>query len=328
MKTLAGLLLLVVAPLVAYATVPSIRSHSAVVYDVNQHQVLLEKNPDEVAPLASLTKLMTGMIVLGQGPVLEESLTIDNADVDQLKHSRSHIPVGATLTRKEMLRLALMSSENRAASALSRNIVGGQPAFTGRMNEKAKALGMSHTHFEDATGLSSQNVSTAHDLVKMTDAASYYPLIHEFTTLSHYEEEVGARLRQYRNSNRLIGRPGWDILLAKTGFTNEAGHCIVVKVSMPNGPVIIALMGAGSSGARSADLISIRNWLAGDDAGAATLRTYSAGTPTRHHKAMAVRRNSNRLLVAYTIRSASTAHEPNSRRKSGKRHHHHVRNSL
>ena len=250
MKTLAGLLLLAVTPLVLCASAPPLYSRSAVVYDVTQHQVLLEKNPDEVAPFASLTKLMTSMVVLGQDPVLEETLTIDLADIDQLKHSRSRIPVGASLQRKDMLRLALMSSENRAASALSRNIDGGQPAFIDRMNEKAKTLGMSHTHFQDATGLSPQNVSTARDVVKMADAASHYALIHEFTTLSHYEEDVDGRALRYRNTNPLVGRPTWDIQLSKTGFTNEAGRCIVIEANMPDGPVIIALMGAASSGAR------------------------------------------------------------------------------
>ena len=142
MKKLAGLLLLATAPLAAYAAPPLLYSRSAVVYDVIQRQVLLEKHPDDVAPLASLTKLMTGMIVLDHTPALGEALTIDNSDVDRLKHSPSRIPVGATLDREDLLRLALMSSENRAAAALSRSIPGGQAAFISSMNAKAHELGM------------------------------------------------------------------------------------------------------------------------------------------------------------------------------------------
>lgn len=320
MRKFAGLLFLAVAPLVALATTPRLHSHSAVVYDVTQRQVLLEKNPDEVAPLASLTKLMTAMVALDQTSALEEMLTIDHADIDQLKHSRSRISVGATLEREEMLRLALMSSENRTASALSRAIEGGQPAFVQKMNKKAKMLGMIHTHFEDPTGLSPQNVSTAHDIVKLADAASRYRLIHEFTTLAHYQEEVGTRTLLYRNSNPLVGRPEWDIQISKTGFINEAGRCIVMEANMQNGPVIIALMGAASPRARSADLMSIRHWLAAHETPAARPRGYYVRTPIDHHKAVAVWRYGKIRRVAYSAKSASKVHGPHGERKAGKRY--------
>ncbi len=321
MMKLVSLLLLAVAPLAVHATTPLVYSHSAVVYNVNLRQVLLEKNPDEVVPLASLTKLMTAMIVLDEAPALEETLTIDGADIDQLKHSRSRLPVGATLERKEMLRLALMSSENRTASALSRAIHGGQPAFIRKMNEKAKELDMAHTHFEDPTGLSPQNVSTARDVVKMADAASRYSLIDEFTTLSHYSEQVSAGTLFYRNTNPLIGRPGWDIQISKTGFTDEAHRCIVIEANMPNGPVIVVLMGARSSGMRSADLYSIRNWLEGNETPVATPRAYYVSTTLHHHKAVAGPRNSKVRLIAYSARSATNAHRPSGKHKTRKRPH-------
>jgi serine-type D-Ala-D-Ala endopeptidase (penicillin-binding protein 7) len=325
MTKLASVLLLVAAPLAASAATPLLYSRSAVVYDVGQRQVLLERNPDEVAPVASLTKLMTAMIVLDQAPVLEETLTIDSADLDQLKHSGSRLPVGATLEREEMLRLTLMSSENRAASALSRAFPGGRPAFIPAMNDKARALDMAHTHFEDPTGLSPQNVSTARDVVKMADAASRYPLIAAFTTLSHYGEEVGKRTVFYRNTDPMVDQPGWDIQLSKTGFTDEAGRCIVIEASMPNGPVIIALLGAASSRARSADLVSIRRWLEGNETPVTAPRVHYAGMSRHHHKTMVGAHESTMRLVAYPAGSAFRAHRPSGRHKTGKTHHRNLR---
>jgi D-alanyl-D-alanine endopeptidase (penicillin-binding protein 7) len=186
MKKLASVLLLAAAPLLASAETPHLYSRSAIVYDVGRSEVLLEKNPDEVQPVASLTKLMTAMVVLDASQALRETLTVDDADIDKLKHTGSRIPVGAALAREEMLRLALMASENRAASALSRAFPGGQPAFIQTMNNKARALHMADTHFADPTGLSPDNLSTARDIVKMVDAASHYPLIDSFTTLPRY----------------------------------------------------------------------------------------------------------------------------------------------
>lgn len=309
MKHLAACLLLAVAPMIACATTPFLYSRSAVVYDVGSGQVLLEKNPDDVAPLASLTKVMTAMVALDQDPLLDEALTVAGADIDLLKHSSSRIPVGTTLARREMLRLALMSSENRSASALSRAIAGGQPAFVEKMNEKANVLGMLHTHFVDPTGLSPHNVSTASDLVKMAGSAAHYRLIAEFTTLSRHRVDVGARRLVYRNTTPLVGQPGWDIQLAKTGFINEAGYCIVLEANIRNGPVIIALMGAATYRMRSADLISIRYWLEGKGMPGTSLRA-EASKPIHPQRAAAALHKGGPRLASYARRSESKANRP------------------
>ena len=324
MRKVAAFLLLAVVPLVADATTPLLYSPSAIVYGVDQQQTLLEKNPDAVRPLASLTKLMVAMVVLDQALDLDETLTVNGADVDRLKHTSSRIPLGAALERREMLRLALMASENRSASALSRSGDGGQPAFIQRMNEKARELGMTHTHFDDPTGLSAQNVSTARDVLKMADAASHYPLVREFSTLTHYAEDVGTRTLLYRNSDPLVGRPGWAIRVSKTGFTNEAGRCIVVEANMANGPVIIALLGAGSSGARSADLTAIRNWLAGSETPVATPLLYYTSASIHHHKPRAMPRNSSMRLIAYSAKATAKVHGVSHNGRVWRRHHGYV----
>ncbi|SAL82464.1 D-alanyl-D-alanine carboxypeptidase family protein [Caballeronia terrestris] len=256
-------------------------------------------------------------------PALGEALNIDRSDVDRLKHSPSRIPVGATLDREDLLRLALMSSENRAAAALSRNIPGGQATFIRSMNAKARELGMAHSHFEDPTGLSPHNVSTARDVVRLADAASRYPLIREFTTLSNYMEKVGARTLHYRNSDPLVGRPGWDIAISKTGFTNEAGRCIAVEADLANGPVIVALMGAPTSAARSTDLMSIRNWLEGNATPVIGPRAHYVNTSMHRHKGMAVPRGNQLRLIAYSVKSASNAHGPTNKHTTAKLHRNH-----
>lgn len=226
---------------------PMLHSRGALVYDIQRQEVLLEKQPDIMRPVASLTKVMTAMIVLDAAQPMQQNLMIGDTDIDRLKHSGSRIPVGATLERGEMLRLALMSSENRSASALSRAFPGGQRAFLEKMNDKARALGMMATHFVDPTGLSAGNVSTPRDLKKLANAASRYPLIGAFTVLTRYEEVIGTRTRHYRNSDPVVDWPDWSVQFAKTGYTREAGRCILVEADMPNGPVIIALLGAPSS---------------------------------------------------------------------------------
>jgi D-alanyl-D-alanine endopeptidase (penicillin-binding protein 7) len=280
-------------------------SRSAIVYDTGEGRILLEKHADEVAPVASLTKLMTAMVVLDQRPALDEPLTIAPADVDLVKHSRSRLPVGATLARGEMLRLALMASENRSASALSRAaVVGGKPAFVVRMNEKASALGMHRTRFEDPTGLSPRNVSSARDLLTMADAASQYTLIREFTTLSSDSIDVARRSLRYRNTVGLLREPGWGIQLSKTGFINEAGHCIVIKANLGSSPVIIVLLGAASNGKRSADLNAIRNWLEGKELTGAMLQAAYPAKRIPHHRAKAMVRRGNVNHAHYSKRHA------------------------
>ncbi|RCJ08345.1 D-alanyl-D-alanine carboxypeptidase [Cupriavidus necator] len=300
MKRLAVWLLLVLAPLSVGAAMPHLYSRSVIVYNMEQGRVLLEKQADVVAPVASLTKLMTAMVLLDQHPALDEPLTIEPADVDLVKHSPSRLPVGATLARGEMLRLALMASENRSASALSRAIAGGKPAFVAKMNEKASALGMQQTRFQDPTGLSPHNVSSARDLLRMADAASRYTLIREFTTLSNYRVEVARRSLRYRNTMLMLREPGWGIQLSKTGFINEAGHCIVLKASLGSGPVIIVLMGASSNRKRSADLISIRNWLEGKEVTGAMLQAAYPAKRMPHHRAKAVVRHGEARHAPYS----------------------------
>jgi D-alanyl-D-alanine endopeptidase (penicillin-binding protein 7) len=283
MKKIICALLLAAVPLIAWADTPFLFSRSAIVYDVTRGEALLQKNPDDVQAIASLTKLMTAMVVLDHEQAMGEALTIDDADIDRLKHSGSHIPVGVTLERGEMLRLALMSSENRAASALSRAFPGGQPAFVAQMNQKARALHMANTHFDDPTGLSPDNLSTALDVVRMAVAASHYPLIGSFTTLPRYEEAIGSRTRFYRNTDPIVLWSDWDVQLAKTGYIREAGRCIVVDVNLPGGQVVIVLLGARSSRARIADLVTIRHWLNGDEIPVAPPRLDYVSTQPRHH---------------------------------------------
>jgi len=208
-----------------------VKSKIAVVVDANSSEELLAKNADRVVPIASITKLMTAMVVLDAKPPLEEKLKISNDDRDFLMGTTSRLSVGAVLSREDMLHLALMSSENRAAAALSRYYPGGRPAFIQAMNAKAKALGMTKTHFVNANGLTNENVSTARDVVKLVQAAAQYQLIREFTTDRSYDVRVGRYSLAYFNSNRLVGQRGWDIDIQKTGFTNEAGRCVVMRVN-------------------------------------------------------------------------------------------------
>jgi len=298
MKILICALLLAAASLSARADAPSLYSPSVLVYDVTRGEVVLEKNADDVRPIASLTKLMTAMVVIDKAQAMAATVTVDDADIDRLKHSRSRLPVGTSLEREEMLRLALMSSENRAASALSRSFPGGQSEFIQQMNLKARTLHMADTHFQDPTGLSPDNVSTARDVVKMAIEASHYPTISSFTTLTSYEETIGSRTRFYRNTDPIVRWADWDVRLAKTGYTREARRCIVADVDMPDGPVIIALLGARSSGARAADLAAIHKWMNGGQPPVIAPRVYyvSAGA---HHQHSAVASQAHRVKVQF-----------------------------
>jgi D-alanyl-D-alanine endopeptidase (penicillin-binding protein 7) len=315
-------LLFAAASLAAWADTPFLYSRSAIVYDVAHGAVLLQRNPDDVQAIASLTKLMTAMVVLDEALAMGETLTIDDDDIDRLKHSGSRLPVGVSLEREEMLRLALMSSENRAASALSRAFPGGQPAFIRKMNEKARALHMADTHFDDPTGLSPDNLSSAGDVVKMAAAASHYPLIGSFTTLPRYGVTIGSRTRFYRNTDPIILWPDWDVQLAKTGYTREAGRCIVVDVDMPNGQVIIALLGARSSRARSADLVTIRRWLNGDETPVVAPRMYYASTQPHHHRPGLVQSHRVKVRLASARMGSTSGSHRQHVKHQGKRNRH------
>ncbi len=241
----------------------ALRSNSALIIRADTGDVLFEKNSGAVVPIASLTKLMTAVVLLDSKLALDMPVTVEDGDVDMLRHSLSHLPVGVTATREELLRLALMASENRAAAALARTYPGGLPAFVARMNRKAASLGMTHTHYGDSTGLSNDNYSTAQDLAKLVAAASQYPLIREFTTTDTFTFNplAGGRPRQYANTNPLVKSDNWDIAVSKTGFTNEAGKCLVMKANIGKAPVVIVLLDATGSQTRIGDANRVRKWL-------------------------------------------------------------------
>ncbi|MBP9712833.1 MAG: D-alanyl-D-alanine endopeptidase [Sterolibacterium sp.] len=236
-------------------------SNAAMVLDQSTGAVLFEKNAGAVLPIASITKLMTAMVALDAQPNLDETLMIDEDDVDLLKGTHSRLKVGTRLSREDMLRLALMSSENRAASALSRHYPGDRPAFIAAMNRKAQALGLQDTQFFDPTGLTARNVSSARDLAKMVSAAQRYPLIRQFTTTSEYDVEVGGRVQAFRNTNSLVRSSSWDIGLSKTGYINEAGRCLVMQAWFNKKPTIIVLLDSLGKMTRLGDANRIKHWV-------------------------------------------------------------------
>jgi serine-type D-Ala-D-Ala endopeptidase (penicillin-binding protein 7) len=238
-------------------------SANVLVVDASDERALYSKAADEVTPIASVTKLMTAMVVLDSEPSMDEPIVIDMDDFDYLKGSRSRLRMGTTLSRQEMLRLALMASENRAASALARSYPGGTPAFVAAMNAKAAALGMARTHYSDPTGLSAENVSTANDLVKMVRAAAQYPLIREYsTTPAHYiEVQPDGRLLGFNNSNALVKNDKWDIQLQKTGYIREAGKCVVMLANIASRPFVIVLLDSFGKYTRLGDAQRIKHWL-------------------------------------------------------------------
>ncbi|MBK7080010.1 MAG: D-alanyl-D-alanine endopeptidase [Betaproteobacteria bacterium] len=238
-------------------------SANVLVLDAQSGQPLYSKGAEEVTPIASLTKLMTAIVTIESGLPLDEALAVDMDDFDYLKGTRSRLTLGATLPRREMLQLALMSSENRAASTLARNYPGGVDAFVGAMNAKARALGMTRTRFEDPTGLSPNNVSTASDLARLVRASAQYPLIRDFsTTPSHYVEvQPTGRLLGFNNSNRLVSSADWDIQLQKTGYIREAGRCLVMLANVASKPMIIVLLDSIGKFTRLGDAQRVKYWL-------------------------------------------------------------------
>lgn len=240
----------------------NLKSSSVLVLDQKEGRMLYGKNTEAVVPIASITKLMTAMVVLDAELPLGDRLTVGEGDIDELKHTRSRLALGTTLRRDEMLKLALMASENRAASALGRTYPGGIRAFVAAMNQKAVELGMWHTRFVDSTGLSSDNVSTASDLAKMVQAAYGYRLIRDYTTETSYSV-VGARGRpiQYRNSNGLVKNAHWRIGLSKTGYISEAGRCLVMLAWIAAKPVVIVLLDSWGKQTRIGDANRIKKWI-------------------------------------------------------------------
>ncbi len=239
----------------------ALRSGSALVIDAQTNQVLLSKNAMDVRPIASLTKLMTAAVILDAHLPMGQIIEITDADIDTLKWSSSRLRPGMKLSREELLKLALMSSENRAAHALARTYPGGIDAFMLAMNHKAQLLGMTQTRYIDPTGLSPQNESSAHDLALLVKAVYAYPLIREFSTHEKSTVDVGHRQLQYRNTDHLIFNRGWDILLQKTGYINEAGHCLVLNAVVQGRKVIVVLLDAWGKYSHFGDAERIRNWM-------------------------------------------------------------------
>jgi len=238
-----------------------LKSSVALVIDQDTHEVLFSKNQHAVLPIASLTKLMTGMIVSGAQLPMDELITITQDDVDTEKGSRSRLRVGASLTRGELLHLALMSSENRAAHALGRTYPGGMPSFVNLMNAKAKLLGMWDTRYVEPTGLSSKNQSSAQDLATLVNAAHGDPVLRELSTSTGYQVAVGQQTLQYNNTNRLVKNPDWDIGLQKTGYISEAGQCLVMQTKIAGRKVIMVFLDSAGKLSRLGDAERVRRWV-------------------------------------------------------------------
>lgn len=254
-------------------------SASALVIDQETGAVLYQKNPQAVLPIASLSKLMTGLIIATADLPPNQPITITEADVDMLKHSSSRLAVGTTLTRREMLHLALMASENRAAHALARTFPGGLEHFVALMNARAQALGMTSTHYVEPTGLNSENRSTAHDLALLVAAAYKVPLMRELTTSPSYEiETANGRMQTYHSTNGLIRtKNDWHIGLQKTGFINEAGHCMVLQTNLHGREVIMVFLDSQGSYSRIADARRVRSWVERQSVAGVPVRDATAG---------------------------------------------------
>jgi D-alanyl-D-alanine endopeptidase (penicillin-binding protein 7) len=242
----------------------ALKSSVALVLDQDTSEILFSKNADAVLPIASLTKLMTALVVVEVGLPLDEMLEISDADIDTEKGSRSHLRPGTRLTRGEMLHLALMSSENRAANALGRHYPGGLPAFVEAMNRKAQSLGMRDTRYIEPTGLSSRNQSSAPDLARLVNAASAFALIRELSTSPEHRVAVGHRTLQFRNTNGLVRSKSWDIGLQKTGYIVEAGRCLVMQASMAGRNLIMVFLDSTGKYSRIGDAERVRHWIERD----------------------------------------------------------------
>lgn len=247
--------------LAAVADPLDLSSNVALVVDQSTNEILFSKNDHAVLPIASLTKLMTGLVIADAHLDMNEPITITHDDIDTLKGSRSRLAVGTTLSRGEMMHLALMSSENRAASALGRTFPGGMREFVRLMNEKAAELGMRDTRYVEPTGLSSDNRSSARDLATLVQAAYERPILRTLSTSPGHEVEIGHRTLQYNNSNRLVKSPEWDIGLQKTGYISEAGRCLVMQARIAGRQLILVFLDAAGKISRLQDAERVRRWV-------------------------------------------------------------------
>jgi D-alanyl-D-alanine endopeptidase (penicillin-binding protein 7) len=242
---------------------PNVQSSGVLVLDPATGQTLFSKNADQVAPIASITKLMTAMVVLDAKLPMDEAIEITSEDIDTVKNTKSRLPLGSHFRRDDLMRLALMASDNRAASALGRNYPGGLDAFVVAMNEKAKVLGTTQTRYVDSSGLSPANVSSPADLGKIVAAAANYPLITEYTTTGAVSVTLpdSKRKLNFVNTNTLVRHSDWKIGLSKTGYINEAGKCLVMQATIVNTPIVIVLLDSWGKLTRVADANRIRKWL-------------------------------------------------------------------
>jgi D-alanyl-D-alanine endopeptidase (penicillin-binding protein 7) len=240
---------------------PSLKSTGVLVMDESDSSVLFSKHADVASPIASITKLMTSLVVLDARQSMDEEITISQADVDVGRGAISRLSVGATLTRADLMHLALMSSENRAAHALGNNYPGGLPAFVTAMNAKAASLGMTSAHFVEPTGLSSQNVASPEDLSKLVIAASQNPTIRSYSTDRSYSVRVRRHVVNYRNTDRLVANPAWNIIVQKTGYITEAGRCLVMEAVIDGRSVVIVLLDSFGKYTRLADAARIKRWM-------------------------------------------------------------------
>lgn len=238
-----------------------LRSSAALVIDQDTSEVLFSKNDKAVLPIASLTKLMTGLVLSEAHLSMDEMITISQADVDTEKGSSSRLRVGTELSRGELLHLALMSSENRAAHALGRSYPGGLQVFVGLMNAKARLIGMNDTNYAEPTGLSSKNQSSARDLAKLVNVAHGDPILRELTTSRDYQVAIGKRTLQYKNTNRLVKNPSWDIGLQKTGYITEAGQCLVMQAKVAGRKLIMVFLDSAGKLSRIGDAERVRHWV-------------------------------------------------------------------
>jgi serine-type D-Ala-D-Ala endopeptidase (penicillin-binding protein 7) len=242
---------------------PNLLSQAALILDARSGEPIFAKNANTVTPIASITKLMTAMVVIDAQQSFDELLTVDVEDLDYLKASRSRLSIGSQLSRREMLQLALMSSENRAASTLGRFYPGGLKAAVAAMNAKAKSLGMTNTHYVDTSGLSPENVSTARDLAVLVQAAQRYPLVREYSTQADQYVLIPAtgQTLHYNNSNALVKSDGWNISVQKTGFIREAGRCVVMLANISQRPVVLVLLDSVGKFSRLGDAQRVKTWM-------------------------------------------------------------------
>lgn len=257
----------------------ALESNAAIVIDQKTGRVLFEKNSQVSLPIASITKLMTALVVLEARQDMGEMLEVSDEDVDREKFSSSRLRVGTRLSRDDMLRIALMSSENRAASALGRHFPGGMAAFIAAMNAKAKALGMADTRFVDPTGLSSFNVSSARDLTRLVGAAHQHATLARYSVHERHTVYPGHHSIEYGNSNRLVGNSDWEIGLQKTGYINEAGRCLVMQARIEGRPVIMVFLDSKGRYSRLADAGRVKKWLATNTTQTAPDRQVTAAAP-------------------------------------------------